>query len=72
MREIYRLRQDEFWVALLTAIVVVVIGVEEGIILAILLSLVLHVRRHYQTTDFVLTQNAKGHLTTVAPDARAR
>ena len=67
MRAIYAVRQDEFWVALATAIVVVVIGVEEGIILAILLSLVLHVRRHYQTTDFVLAKNAKGHLTTVAP-----
>ena len=67
MRSIYAVRKDEFWVALMTAIVVVVIGVEEGVILAILLSLVLHVRRHYQTTDFVLTKNAKGHLTTVAP-----
>ena len=72
MREIYRLRQDEFWVALLTVIVVVVIGVEEGIILAILLSLVLHVRRHYQTTDFVLASNAKGHLTTVPPTPGTR
>ena len=67
MREIYRLRRDEFTVALLTAIVVVVIGVEEGIVLAILLSLVLHVRRHYETTDFVLARNAKGQITTVAP-----
>jgi MFS superfamily sulfate permease-like transporter len=67
MREIYRLRQDEFYVALVTAIVVVVIGVEEGIILAILMSLVLHVRRHYQTIDFVLAPNAKGHLRTVPP-----
>ena len=60
MREIYRLRRDEFYVALLTAIVVVVIGVEEGIILAIVLSLVLHVRRHYETADFVVTRNADG------------
>jgi sulfate permease, SulP family len=68
MREIYRLRQDEFWVALATAVVVVTIGVEEGVILAILLSLVLHVRRHYQTTDFVLARNAKGQFMTVAPE----
>ena len=67
MRSIYRVRQDEFWVALATAIVVVGIGVEEGIILAILLSLVLHVRRHYETTDFVITRNAKGHLTMRPP-----
>ena len=67
MREIYRLRRDEFYVAALTAIVVVVIGVEEGIILAIVLSLVLHVRRHYETADFVLTRNEKGHLKSVLP-----
>ncbi len=67
MREIYRLRKDEFYVALLTAIVVVTIGVEDGVILAILLSLVLHVKRHYQTTDFVITRNEKGRLRTVPP-----
>ncbi len=72
MREIYRLRQDEFWVALATGVVVVIVGVEEGIVLAILLSLVLHVRRHYQTTDFVLTRNAKGHLMTVSPTPGTR
>ena len=38
MREIRRLRKDEFVVALQTAAVVVVIGVEQGIILAIVLS----------------------------------
>ena len=67
MREIYRLRRDEFYVALATAIVVVTIGVEEGVVLAILLSLVLHVKRHYQTTDFVLTRNEKGRVRTVPP-----
>ena len=45
MRQVHRLRRDEFWVALLTAVFVVVVGVEQGIILALLLSLVLHVRR---------------------------
>jgi len=67
MREIFRLRKDEFYVALATAIVVVIVGVEEGIVLAIVLSIVLHVRRHYVTTDFVLTRNAKGHLTSLPP-----
>ena len=67
MREIYRLRKDEFYVALLTAITVVVIGVEEGVILAILLSIVLHVRRHYQTTDFVLAPGTRGHFKTTPP-----
>ena len=47
MREIWRLRRDEFFIAAMTAAVVVVVGVEQGIILAILLSIVLHVKRHY-------------------------
>ena len=59
--------KDEFSVALLTAIVVVTIGVEEGVVLAILLSLVLHEQRHYKTIDFVLTTNAKGNLKTAPP-----
>ena len=63
----YRLRRDEFWVALATGIVVVVVGVEQGIILALLLSLVLHVRRHYETVDVVIGRNADGHLTSLPP-----
>lgn len=71
MREIYRLRRDEFWVAAVTALVVVAIGVEQGIILALLLSLVLHVRRHYLTVDVVLGRDSEGHLKTIAPNPGA-
>ena len=60
MREILRLRRDEFVVAAVTALVVVVVGVEQGIILAILLSLVLHVRRHYAPVDVVLAWDDRG------------
>ena len=67
MREVYRLRRDEFWVAALTALVVIGVGVEQGIILALLLSLVPHVRRHYETVDVVLTRDAKGHVRPVPP-----
>jgi sulfate permease, SulP family len=56
MRKIWRLRRDEFWVALVTAAVVVVVGVEEGILLAIVLSIVLHVRRHYLPRDTVVSE----------------
>ena len=65
MRQVYRLRRDEFWVALLTAFTVVAVGVEQGIILALLLSLVLHVRRHYETVDVVLTRDARGHIVAI-------
>jgi Sulfate permease and related transporters (MFS superfamily) len=67
MREIARLRKDEFVVAALTAFVVVVVGVEEGIILAILLSLILHVRRHYAPIDVVLTWDDRGHVRPARP-----
>ena len=61
MREVYRVRKDEFVVALITTIVVVGIGVEQGVILAIVLSLILHVRRHYEPHDVVLAWDANGH-----------
>jgi hypothetical protein len=65
MSEIWRLRRDEFWVAAPTAAVVVGIGVEQGIVLAIVLSLILHVRRHYAPADRVVSWDAAGHLETL-------
>ncbi len=72
MRSVYRLRRDEFWVAALTALVVIAVGVEQGIILALLLSLVLHVRRHYETVDVVITRDAHGHIHPIPPTPGAR
>jgi len=60
MKEIWRLRKDEFWVAAITAVVVVCVGVEQGIVLAIVLSLILHVRRHYEPRDAVVAWGADG------------
>ena len=51
---------DEFTVAAVTAVVVVCVGVEQGIILAIVLSLILHVRRHYAPTDPVVALGRRG------------
>jgi MFS superfamily sulfate permease-like transporter len=67
MGEIWRLSRGEFWVAAATAAVVVGIGVEQGIVLAILLSLILHVRRHYAPVDRVVTWDAAGRFETVPP-----
>ncbi len=63
MKEIYRLRRDEFWIATVTAAVVVGVGVEQGVILAIVLSLLDHVRRHYDPHDSVVTHDDGGRLT---------
>ena len=60
MNEIRRLRLDEFVIASVTAGVVVIVGVEQGILLAIVLSLLDHVRRHYDAPDAVLTRDDQG------------
>jgi SulP family sulfate permease len=65
MRRIYRLRIDEFIVAAVTAVVVVVVGVEQGILLAIVLSIVDHLRRGYRPADDVLVAGADGALARV-------
>jgi SulP family sulfate permease len=67
LRSIYALRRDEFWVALLTAVVVVAIGVEEGIVLAIVASLIVHVKRHYAPHDAVVTFDARGRMRLATP-----
>jgi high affinity sulfate transporter 1 len=68
MQVIYRLRRDEFWIAAVTAAVVVVVGVEQGVILAIILSLLDHVRRHYDPHTSVVVGDVDGEITT-APAA---
>ena len=67
MRNIYSLRRDEFWVALLTAAVVITVGVEQGIILAIVLSLIVHVKRHFTPHDAVVTWDEQGQLMLAKP-----
>ncbi|HTT74387.1 MAG TPA: SulP family inorganic anion transporter [Candidatus Binataceae bacterium] len=54
LRDIWRESPGEFELALITATVVVVIGVEQGIILAIALSLLRHVRHSYRPYTAVL------------------
>ena len=72
LREIWRLRKDEFWVAVSTAVVVVGVGVEQGIILAIVLSIILHVRRHYLPNDGVVSFDTEGRFTLTPPIPSAR
>jgi MFS superfamily sulfate permease-like transporter len=54
MKTIYVQARSEFWVALTTAAVVVLVGVEQGIILAMVLSLLDHVRRGYRPKNSVI------------------
>ena len=63
LREIGRVRKDEFIIAIVTAVVVCAIGVEQGIILAIVVSILNIIRRQYKPKDFVVGVDADGQPT---------
>jgi len=60
MRQIFIQRPSEFWIAIFTAGTVVFVGVEQGIILAIVLSLIDHTRRGYRPKNIVLAGDPDG------------
>jgi SulP family sulfate permease len=60
LRNIYQQRRSEFWVAVLTMLVVAFVGVEQGIILAVVLSLIDHTRRGYRPKNAVLGPEVSG------------
>jgi sulfate permease, SulP family len=60
LRAIFRESPGEFYLAVFTAAAVVAIGVEQGILMAIALSLIRHVRQSYRPHTMVLTPNATG------------
>ena len=60
MRKVFAQRRSEFWVALITTLTVVVVGVEQGIMLAIALSLIDHTRHGYRPKNSVLVPDESG------------
>jgi SulP family sulfate permease len=58
---IWRESPGEFTLALVTATAVVVIGVEEGILLAVALSLLRHVRHSYRPHTMIMAPDSNGH-----------
>ena len=62
MKNIYAQRRSEFWVAVITTLMVVFVGVEQGIILAIVLSLIDHTRRGYRPKNVVMVPADSGTL----------
>jgi MFS superfamily sulfate permease-like transporter len=62
MRKIFAQRPAEFWVALITALVVIFIGVEQGILLAIVLSILIHVRHGYKPKNAILEIDQSGKV----------
>src|SRR6266566_2314530 len=61
MRRIFRLSKVEFIVAAITSIVVVTVGVEQGILLAIVLSIIDHLRHSYKPFDAVMVPTPSGN-----------
>jgi SulP family sulfate permease len=72
MRRILACRRHEFAIALLTAAAVVVLGVEEGIALAVAASVIDHLRHSYNPLNSVLVKSPAGHWqpAPVLPGAR--
>jgi len=65
MTSLNRQRPVEFAVALITAMTVIVIGVEQGIAVAIVLSIIAHLRHSYRPLDLLLVLNDGGGIRTV-------
>jgi len=61
LKDLYRKSPGEWILALVTAASVVLFGVEDGIMLALVLSLLQHVRHSYQPSVAVKTQTAEGN-----------
>lgn len=60
MKQILAERPWEFWVALITALVVVFWGVEQSILMAVLLSLIAHTRHGYHPKNTVVVMTGTG------------
>ncbi len=60
LQKIYRRRPSEFWIAAITGVVVFAVGVEPGIVLAIVLSILEIIRRQYKPKDFVVSVHSHG------------
>jgi high affinity sulfate transporter 1 len=72
MRKVLRRRPDEFVVATLVALTVVLVGVEQGIVFAIVASIIDHLRRSYRPNSGVLRKGPDNRWHAAAPAADAR
>jgi MFS superfamily sulfate permease-like transporter len=72
LRRILACRRHEFAIALLTTAAVVALGVEEGIVLAVVASVIDHLRHSYNPLNSVLLKSPAGHWqpAPVLPGAR--
>lgn len=61
LRRVFVARRREFWVAVLTGVVVVAAGVEPAIVVAMAASLISHTRRGYSPHNSVLVRTNEGY-----------
>ena len=66
LKLIARVRTSEFVIAVVTAVVVCAVGVEQGIILAIVVSILNIIRRQYRPRDYVVDVSSAGEPTFLA------
>jgi MFS superfamily sulfate permease-like transporter len=72
LRRVYAARRSEFVIAALTGIVVFAIGVEQGIVLAIIASVIDHLRRSYRPSNTTVeVSNDRMKSAPVHPTSRA-
>jgi MFS superfamily sulfate permease-like transporter len=65
MTALHKQRPVEFSVALITAMTVIFIGVQQGIEIAIVLSIIAHLRHSYRPLNLLLVPKAEGSMKTV-------
>jgi high affinity sulfate transporter 1 len=61
LKQIYRQKPREFTLAIVTAATVVIVGVEQGIMLALVLSLIQHVDRSYRPHAAIIVNDPVEH-----------
>ncbi len=72
MRRLLSVRKGEFAVALLATAAVVLLGVRDGIVLAVVASVIDHLRHTYRPTNSVLVKSASGHWKAIPVHPGAR
>ena len=72
LKHVKKLAPTEFWIAVITAVVVCCIGVEQGIILALVVSILLIIERSYRAKRFVVGLDAEGDPTYQAAEPGAQ
>jgi MFS superfamily sulfate permease-like transporter len=64
LKIVYTQRRSEFWIAIITMFIVVLVGVKEGILLAMIISLFDHIRRGYHPKNSLLAKDQQNHWKT--------